>query len=273
MKKALSLIFCVLIVAAVLPFSASAASSADFKLSVTSQNDKTATVVFSFAGGTGFSALDVEIKYNKVKLSLEEKNCQEADGVLAFVKASSGNGGVIKSVNAKENPIRYSFATLEPFRAINGDGSILKITFSKIPGTKLTESDITVTITNCQSSDFKDIGVSVTTDLTGAQGNTNAGTEYAQNTSVDGKNEATDSEIGESVQPSGDNANGESGSGISQAAEDSDKSDVTSAEKNVKEGSSAKKIIIIVAAIVCVAGVGAVIVLFVKNSKKNGNEY
>ena len=72
MKKIISLLICVMLLAVALPFSAFAADSADFKLSVVAQDDKSVTIEFSFVGGTGFSALDYEIKYNKVKLSLKE---------------------------------------------------------------------------------------------------------------------------------------------------------------------------------------------------------
>lgn len=275
MKKIISLLICVMLLAAALPFSAFAADSADFKLSVVAQDDKSVMVEFSFVGGTGFSALDYEIKYNKVKLSLKEQDCKTGSGLTAFSKYTAEKSGMspITSINATKNPILGAFASIEPFKAINGDGSLAKIKFSKIPGTKLTESDITVKITNCANYDLKDISVSVTTDLTGSATNANVSTEYAQNTSVDGKNDGTDSEIGESVQPSGENSNGDSGSDASQNSGSSGSGDSLSAEKSVKESSPLKKIIIIAAAVVCVAGIGTVVVLFVKNSKKNDGEF
>lgn len=274
MKKIISLLICVMLLAAALPFSAFAADSADFKLSVVAQDDKSVTVEFSFVGGTGFSALDYEIKYNKVKLSLKEQDCKKGSGLTAFNEYASEKSGMspIVSINAAKNPILGAFASIEPFKAINGDGSLAKIKFSKIPGTKLTESDITVTIENCQTYDLKYISVSVTTDLTGSATNANASTEYAQNTSVDGKNDGTDSEIGESVQPSDGNSSGDSGSDASQNGGDGS-GDSSSAEKSLKESSPLKKIIIIAAAVVCVAGIGTVVVLFVKNSKKNDGEF
>lgn len=274
MKKIISLLICVMLLAAALPFSAFAADSADFKLSVVAQDDKSVTVEFSFVGGTGFSALDYEIKYNKVKLSLKEQDCKKGSGLTAFNEYASEKSGMspIVSINAAKNPILGAFASIEPFKAINGDGSLAKIKFSKIPGTKLTESDITVTIENCQTYEFKDISVSVTTDLTGSVTNANASTEYAQNTSVDGKNDGKDSEIGESVQPSDGNSSGDSGSDASQNGGDGS-GDSSSAEKSLKESSPLKKIIIIAAAVVCVAGIGTVVVLFVKNSKKNDGEF
>ena len=274
MKKIISLLICVMLLAAALPFSAFAADSADFKLSVVAQDDKSVTIEFSFVGGTGFSALDYEIKYNKVKLSLKEQDCKKGSGLTAFNEYASEKSGMspIVSINSAKNPILGAFASIEPFKAINGDGSLAKIKFSKIPGTKLTESDITVTIENCQTYEFKDISVSVTTDLTGSVTNANASTEYAQNTSVDGKNDGTDSEIGESVQPSDGNSSGDSGSDASQNGGDGS-GDSSSAEKSLKESSPLKKIIIIAAAVVCVAGIGTVVVLFVKNSKKNDGEF
>lgn len=274
MKKIISLLICVMLLAAALPLSAFAADSADFKLSVVAQDDKSVTIEFSFVGGTGFSALDYEIKYNKVKLSLKEQDCKKGSGLTAFNKYASEKSGMspIVSINATKNPILGAFASIEPFKAINGDGSLAKIKFSKIPGTKLTESDITVTIENCQTYEFKNISVSVTTDLTGSVTNANASTEYAQNTSVDGKNDGTDSEIGDSVQPSDGNSSGDSGSDASQNGGDGS-GDSSSAEKSLKESSPLKKIIIIAAAVVCVAGIGTVVVLFVKNSKKNDGEF
>lgn len=275
MKKFISFLTCILLLAATVPFSAFAADSADFKLSVVSQDDKSVTVDFSFVSGTGFCAFDYEIKYNKVKLSLKTSDCKDGSGLTAFSKyaAENSGGGIIKSVNANGNPIKCAFASLEPFKAVNGDGSLLRIKFSKIPGSKITESDITVTITNCQSYEFKNISVSVTTDLTAtATGNTNGSTEYAQNTSVDGKNNGTDSEIGESVQPSGGGSSGEDATASSQNGISSESADPSSAEKSVNETSRLKKIIIIAAAVICVAGIGTVVVLFVKNSKKNNDE-
>lgn len=268
MKKFLSAVLTAAVLSLCLILPSFAAQSADFKITLAEQSDKAVTVTFDFVSGTGFSALDFEIKYNNVKLTLNE--CDYGDGFTAFQKyLSENNSTSISNINDKVNPIKVAMAMLKPFKAVKG-GSLVKMSFSKIPGTKLSENDITVSVTNCQTADFKDIAVSVTTDLGSSGSSGGNSTQYPQMTSVDSAVGENNSEIGEAPAESG-SASQQGESSVSQTADNSLPQSQTSAQDSPAQStgsSNIKTAVIIVAAVLCLAGVGTVIVMYFKNKKR-----
>ena len=265
MKKFLSAVLTAAVLSLCFILPSFAAQSADFKITLAEQSDKAVTVTFDFVSGTGFSALDFEIKYNNVKLTLNE--CDYGDGFTAFQKyLSENNSTSISNINDKVNPIKVAMAMLKPFKAVKG-GSLVKMSFSKIPGTKLSENDITVKITNCQTADFKDIAVSVTTDL-GSSGSNS--TQYPQMTSVDSALGENDSEIGEAPAESG-SASQQGESTPAQTQDNSLTQSQISAEDSAAQSADSSNVrtaIIIAAAVLCIAGIGTVVVMYIKTKKR-----
>lgn len=272
MKKFISAVLTAAIMSLCFVIPSFAAQSADFKITLAQQSDKSVTVTFDFVSGTGFCALDFEIKYNNVKLTLNE--CEYGDGYTAFSKYLTENGSsCIGNINKKANPIKAAMAFLQPFKIVGG-GSLVKMTFSKIPGAKLSENDITVEITNCQTSDFKDIAVNVTSDLSSG-GSDGGATQYPQMTSVDGTVGDDENEIGEKITSKSNSASqSKQESSAAQTADDSSTQSQTSADDSAAQSgvsSNVKTALIIVAAVICLAGIGTVIVIYIKNkNRKNG---
>ncbi|MCQ2471874.1 MAG: hypothetical protein MJ147_07545 [Clostridia bacterium] len=164
LKKVFAVLICAIMVLSLIPITVNAADGANFKLCVVSQDEKSVTVTLDFAGGTGFCALDASIKYNSLKLTLE--NCQFASGFAAFKNYLEGQGGMtIFNANSDSNPIKISIATTLPFKIVNKDGAIIKLKFSKIAGVNLSDSDISLSFENCQNEGFQDIKTSVDYDL------------------------------------------------------------------------------------------------------------
>lgn len=164
LRKILAGFICVMMLISLVPFTVSAAESADFKICVAEQDEKSVTITLDFAGGTGFSAFDADIDYNNLKLTLED--CKFASGFASFKEYLEGEGGMTMfNANSKEDPIKISIATTVPFKIVNNDGSILKMKFSKIAGVNVSDDDISLTVTNCQNADFTDIKANISYDF------------------------------------------------------------------------------------------------------------
>lgn len=271
MKKIISLLICIVLFASLMPLHVSAADSADFKIAVISQNDKTVSITFDFVSGTAFSAFDFQIKYNDVKLTLDK--CEKGEGFKDFQKyLIEKSETIISSVNSDSNPIKGSMASIEGFKIINKSGSILKMTFTKVPGTKLTKTDIEVKISNCQTASFTNIKTTVTTDLTEQQNQTQGEGENSSNPSQGVSADDVEQNQGNNQQ----NQTNDDKEQNEAQNNGSDNNQPEQAENEQKESnkdeSSSKKIIIIIAAVACAAGVGAVIIVFIKNSKKPENK-
>lgn len=273
MKKFLSSILTAAIILLFTSVPSLAAQRAEFKITLTQQSDKAVTVTFDFVSGTGFSALDFEIKYNDVKLTLNE--CEYGDGYNAFSNYLRQNGSsCISNINDKSNPVKVAMALLEPFKIVSG-GSLVKMSFSKIPGTKLSDNDITVEITNCQTSDFKDISVSVTSSLASSGSSGGGSTQYPQMTSVDGTVGGDEnSQTGEKTKESGSASQQQAQSDALNSTQDISSQSQTAADDSDGQGTASSNIktaVIIAAAVLCLAGVGAVIVVYIRNkNRKDG---
>ncbi|MBQ8227540.1 MAG: hypothetical protein IJZ88_00855 [Clostridia bacterium] len=259
MKKIISVVISLFMVLSLIPFTASAADEIDFTLRISSETDNELTLVLDYDGGTGFSALDIDVSYDRVRLEL--KSCEKGAGYVAFEKYLNDNDALsICSINQNQNPVKVSMANTIGFKAIDGKKSVITLTFAKVPGTKFAEEDVTLDFTNCQTASFENIAVNFDYDLTApVQGATEKteqdATEYPQQTSADNVDEAVDSEIGDSVEGEAQQTPAQSGS------EDEP------AEKNDTDDGNSKTVIIIAAVAVLVVG-AAVIVLFVIKSKK-----
>ncbi len=280
MKKITAILICAVLLAAMLPFGVSAADSASFKVRLAEQTDKTATVVVEFAGGTGFSALDLSIKYNTLKLTLQ--TAKIGSGYSTFkAKAEDAGAFCVSMINPKGNPIKVSMANTDPFAAVGGDNILVRMTFSKIGGTKLSESDVQLTFENCQTSKFTDITTAVSYDLDAPTVDEEQ-TAYAQQTSMDGITDNDDSEIGEPVEDNGQTTSQQSGSaaaqsetaGVSGAQNDGAAAEKpASAKEEATTSNNTKTIAVVVICIVLVAGIALGASMIVKNKKKSESEF
>lgn len=260
-------------IASLIPFTVSAADSAAFKICVSSQDSKSVTITLDFSDGEGFCALDANIKFNNLKLSLED--CQFASGFAAFKNyADKQNGAMMFDVNDKDNPVKVSIATTVPFQKINNDGSILKIRFSKIEGANIAESDISLTIDNCANIDFESIKASVSYDLA-----TGSSSSLNDETVEGGK---TPEQYAEEAKTSVSDAGGAdtSSSAVSQSPDKSSQAGSTDAQGKTSHSkaddgpkadkglsNSKKTVVIIIIALVCLGGIGALAAIVVKNKK------
>lgn len=149
MKKIVSII-----IAAVMAFClclpAFAAQSATFAVNVVSESDTRAIVSIDYEGGAAFNCLDFEVKLSK-RLSVEK--CATGAGLRNFkiyaddLNANLGDT-VIMSFNKDSNPIKFTFASISGFKAVNGK-DLLTLTLKKTSADKLKADDVKLTVTNC----------------------------------------------------------------------------------------------------------------------------
>ncbi len=254
MKKIISVAIAMIMILSMIPFTVFAADEVTFTLRIESETDNELTLVLDCDKGTGFSALDIDISYDRIRLEL--KSCEKGEGYAAFEKYLNDQGALsICSINSNENPVKVSMANTIGFKTIDGKKSIVKMNFAKVPGTKFAKEDVTLDFTNCQTAAFSDIKVNFDYDLTAPSNNSEekpqeSETEYPQQTSADNVDDLINDEINEQ-------------------GESNDSSDDTStgADENKKDAVDTKMIIIIVAA-VCVAGIVAFVFLKIKSKKK-----
>ncbi|MBQ8783381.1 MAG: hypothetical protein IJZ57_06380 [Clostridia bacterium] len=257
MKKLISVVICLLMVLSLLPFTVSAADEIDFTLRIKEETDSELTLTLDYDGGTGFSALDIEIAFDRIRLEL--KSCEKGDGYVAFEKyLNDNNEASICSINQNENPVKAAIANTLGFKAIDGKKSVLVLKFAKVPGTKFAKEDVTFEFTNCQTSSFTDIKVNFDYDLTApvtkGEKSTDS-TEYPQQPSADNIEGEENEEIGDA--PANDSNEPQAGGqGEEPQADDTDNAPKT------------KTVIIMVAVIVCAAGVAAVVIFKTKGKKK-----
>lgn len=277
-KKIIAAALCMLMIAMCVPFTVSAAENASFKICVASQDSKSVVVTIDFAGGTGFSAFDADIKYNNLKLSLED--CQFASGFAAFKQYSDKEqGAMIFNVNSDINPVKVSIASTIPFKAINKDGAILKLKFSKIEGANIAESDISLDIQNCQDSVFTDIKTSVAYDLTAGSSSSTGDTVIEAGKLPEEEAQISDNGVLSTTKKESD-ATGEDAQIAASAQDENNSADASSiakqneqTEENLKAdkglSNSRKTIVIIVIAIVGIGGVAALAAIIIKNKKSS----
>lgn len=259
MKKLISVFVCLVMVLSLLPVTVLAADEIDFTLRIKEETDNELTLTLDYDGGTGFSALDIEISFDKIRLEL--KSCEKGDGYTAFEKYLEKNGAAsICSINQESNPVKVAVANTLGFKAVDGKKSVLTLKFAKVPGTKFAKEDVIFEFTNCQTASFTDIKVDFDYDLTApvtvAEESTDS-TEYPQ-------------------QPSADNIEGEESSEIGNAVEENDASKSNGqneAEQKEDEADNnkpnTKTVVIIIAVAVCVVGVAVVSIFKVKGKKKD----
>lgn len=284
-KKIASVLICILIIAMSVPFAASAANSASFKVRLAEQTDKTATVVVEFADGMGFGALDFEIKYNSLKLKLTEAKL--GSGYKLFRdKVEEKGSQIIGSLNSESNPMKVSIATLEAFEKVDNDGVLVRMAFSKIGGTKVSESDVKLTITNCQTTGLKDITASVSYDMNAAINQDDAGenaTAYPQRTSKDNMNDndegssKQDSEIGEPLSDESQTDNGTSSSQQNGSAQQGDAekagTDDTRTIGAKATSNKTKTVAVVIVAVILAGGIAALVYMIISNKKKQEEEF
>ncbi len=259
MKKIISVLICLMMIISLVPFTVSAAAGEiNFTLRIQSETDNEVVLVLDYDSGTGFSALDIDIAYDRVNLEL--KSCEKGTGYSDFQEYLDSEKALsICSINPNENPIKVSMANTIGFKVIKGNKSVVTLTFAKAAGTDFTKESLTFDFTNCQTAAFEDIKVNFDYDMTppkeNVTNNTAEGsTEYPQQTSADNAIDDTDSEIGES----------DKDDVIDESPYD-DPDETTGAEVDKKP---ATKTIIIIVAVVAVVGAGAFVALRLKSKKK-----
>ncbi|MCQ2479374.1 MAG: hypothetical protein MJ120_01940 [Clostridia bacterium] len=277
MKKIIAVLICAVMVLSFIPVTVNAADGAEFKLCVVSQDEKSVTVTLDFAGGTGFCALDANVKYNNLKLSLE--NCQFASGFASFKNYLEGQGGMtIFNANSDNDPIKISIATTIPFQKVNNDGAIIKLKFSKIAGVNLTKEDISVSFDNCQNADFQDIKTSVSFDLESGSSSSSS------DTTVEG-GKLPEESVGQSTTaPSGAEGQSDVSAQVQTNAVDNtlvakgnDKTEKNEAEEEVTVedtgiSGTGKTVAVIIIAVILVACVVVLASAFKKNKKATSND-
>ncbi len=262
MKKIISVIICAVMLLSVLPFNAFAAKEINFAVRISKETDNELELVLDFDGGTGFSALDIDIDYDRVKLSL--KTCKKGTGYEAFEKyLSEKNALSICSINVNHNPVKVSMANVLEYKNIGGKKSVLILNFAKAQGEKFEKDDVTFDFTNCQTSSFEDIKVNLAYDLktpaATSASNTEISTQYPQQSSADNIEGEPEGEIGGEVQ----------GESQSQDASGNDGTPSTDENEN-QPASKTTAIVLIVAGVVVVVGAAALILF--KSKKKPESE-
>lgn len=260
MKKLISVIICLLMVLSLLPFTVSAADEIDFTLRIKEETDNELTLTLDYDGGTGFSALDIDITFDRIRLEL--KSCTKGEGYTAFEKyLDEQNAASISSINSNGNPVKVSMANTLGFKSVNGKKSVVTLKFAKVPGTKFAKEDVTLEFTNCQTSSFTDIKVNFDYDLAApavsdVEDTSNGATDYPQ-------------------QPSADNIEGDESGEIGNAVEQEEQSSQeqngaeSQSDDNGTDSSNAKTVIVIIAVAVCAVGIAAVVIFKVKGKQKN----
>lgn len=255
MKKIISVVIALIMVLSLFPFTVSAADEIDFTLRIKSETDKDLVLELDYDGGTGFSALDIEVSFDRIRLELI--SCEKGSGYAAFEKYLTDQGAAsICSINKNENPIKISMANTIGFKPVDGDKSIVTFEFAKVPGTRFAKEDVSFEFTNCQTGTFTDIEVNFEYDMKVPASDTNADNsdkvdeEDSQPTSADKADTNTDSESNGSAEP--------------ESAPDKNS---TEPEKADDKGDS-KVIIIVVAVIVCVVAAATVVLVKIKKKSK-----
>lgn len=137
-----------------------AADSAKFNVRIQSQNDKQAIIAIDFEGSATFACLDMEMKVNSSSLSANKGVV--GDGFKAFRDYAEDNGYVaMGSANTQVNPIKFSVVTTSSYKNVKGKDMFI-ITFDKKSNVAISKNDISLSITNCQTGEFKDVKTSVT---------------------------------------------------------------------------------------------------------------
>ena len=273
LRKILAGFICVMMLISFMPFTVSAAESADFKICIAEQDGKSVTITLDFAGGTGFSAFDASVDYNNLKLTLED--CQFASGFASFKEYIEGEGGMtIFNANSKEDPIKVSIATTVPFKIINNDGAILKMKFSKIEGVNVSDDDISLSIENCQNADFTDIKANVSYDFSNGSSSLSSDEtveggklpeESAGQSSAESSTSAQNSEVVIKTDPSKKAQNSKADS----KAEDNKSEDAKTAEN--EQPQTKKTVAFIILGILFLAGIIVLGAIIVKNKKVSSN--
>lgn len=145
-----------------------AAQTAKFNINVVSESDREIVVSVDYEGGAVVTSCDFELKYNAKKLSAVK--ISDGNGIKKFTeKVKENEGAALSSYtslkqNPKANPIKYGFATTEPFNAPLGKDMML-VTFTKLSKGKTAKEDITVKFTNCTTNESVNVGTSVSSSI------------------------------------------------------------------------------------------------------------
>lgn len=260
MKKIFCLMLSIVMILSTMAFSVCAADEINFKLRIENETDNDLTLTLDYDGGTGFSALDVDISFDRLRLEL--KSCEKGYGYADFEEFLNSQGALsICSINQTENPIKVSMANTIGYKTVEAEKSVLVLKFAKVPGTKFVKEDVTFDFTNCQTAAFTDIEVDFDYDMTlpepsKTESTSQGATEYPQMTSADNVDDVNDSEIGDPVAQAPEG---------SETAENNGNSET---DETLEEKNNTTIIIIIVAAVAVIAIAGGFALVKFKGKKK-----
>lgn len=267
MKKIVSII-----IAAVMAFClclpAFAAQSATFAVNVVSESNTRAIVSIDYEGGAAFNCLDFEVKLSK-RLSVEK--CATGAGLRNFkiyaddLNANLGDT-VIMSFNKDSNPIKFTFASISGFKAVNGK-DLLTLTLKKTSADKLKADDVKLTVTNCgisgSTAEAKIIPIGGSSEVKTSAAAGQAGTTVAKTsgTSKAGETTSVTTTAGSSE------LSAESTTPVAESASDKN------GENNGTKTTDKKKIVIVGAAALIVLAIIVVgVVVIAKKYKKEDAE-
>lgn len=273
MKRFVSVLLTVLMII-MLAVPVFAADTAKFRINVVSETDNEISITIDYEGGATFSCYDYELKYNAKKLSV--KTAFDGAGFDAFSKETKMNGGaIISTINSNSNPIKGTCATTEPFKVVNGK-DLAVINFKKLSSDKVSNSDISLVFTNCQTADFKDVKTVVESDLSGKTDG-GASNPADKNTAADKTDAETDAAASKIQSTGKDNSEALSDDITDQTADtwhcvQDYGTDTAENEDEIidNEDGNSKKVIVVAAAAVCMLFIiAAVCVYIVKKAKKD----
>lgn len=250
-----------------------AADSANFKVTLVSENKSQAVITIDYDGGSAYSCLDMEIVFSS---RLTIASTEKGSGLKNFL---AENENSISTSNVDGNRFISAFASIDPFKVVKGK-DLYKITLKKTSGGNLTKNDVKVNVTNCG------LLKSGTTDITMlkssiAYGFVNAPSTTVKKTSAT-KNTTETTTVGETTTKTGETTtvaettveNSESllteefEPNYDSETYDSLQAD-TDEEKDTKSVDRKKIIVIAAAAICCLLVIGAVIIYIVKKTKSD----
>ncbi len=248
-----------------------AAESATFSVNVVSESDAKAVVSIDFEGGAAFNCLDFEVELSK-RLSVEK--CATGAGLRNFkIYANDLNSDlgdtVIMSFNKDTNPIKFTFASITGFKAVNGK-DLLTLTLKKTSADKLKADDVKLTVSNCGLSgstadsviavDIKTIQIGGSSEIKTSAAAGQAGTAV-EKTNASDKTTATSA-----VTTTADISELSAESTTPVAESTSDKNDESSDTKTTDK----KKIVIVAAAaLIVLAVIIAGVAVIAKKAKKD----
>lgn len=280
MKKIISVLITVIMLFSVSVCALAVQNTANFKVNVISETDGKLKISVDYEGWAEFCCCDFDLEYNSGLLKAE--TAYDGDGMVAFAKyAKANNGATISSSNPSSNPVKVTFATTIPFKAVNGKDMFI-VEFTKLSKQSVKSGDLKLVFTNCQTGDYDDVKTSVSYGFGSADTaeRTTASQTAANNTSA----ATVESNSGKSVSTADDSEKSaetlKTGSETVLSSENKNDVNITSEGskpdsvdygKNTDADNGKKIAIVAAAAVLMLVVIVSVCVVLVKKTKKDDN--